>query len=154
MITTKVTTETDLLSAYSIPANLLTAGGTIRVHLNGLYSRGGGTSTFRVYLGTTLIAYTASINSNNNTNASMNGYVDIVFRTVGLAGSVMVGGSLNLETTVYGLRNAQISGTPSLLATTINTTVNQQLRVTHQFSNTNANNSLKTLNANIILIKN
>jgi hypothetical protein len=90
----------------------------------------------------------------NTTTGGFSGNFNITFRTIGATGTVICEGIVSTANSIeYLLKNGSVSGTPTTTATTINTTIGQQIRITHQFSATNSDNRFNTLSAQIKLTK-
>lgn len=130
------TGENNLLGTYVIPTGDFTLNKVFEVDLNGVLSRGGGSSIFKVFLGTALIGTTTAINLANVTNVGFTVKVNIRVVSLGVAGSVFCGGFVMGGVTNYHMTNAN-----NTLPTTVDTTIGQQLKITHQFSATNNANS-------------
>lgn len=99
-LTTPVTTaETDYaLPQFTIPANSLQAGDVIHIRAEGIFTTTTSTDTviIKLYLGATAIVTTTAIDVANNDIFVID--IDIVVRTVGASGTMVVSGSYAVGT--------------------------------------------------------
>lgn len=138
------TTETTLFGTgvavgggLTLPANFFVAGKTIKIHIRGYHSSTGNPNvTFKVKLGSTVVATGTGVSGNGSTSGF---YFDseITCRTTGATGTVSAGAQYN-EVHSSGL-NLGIVQTGT---TTIDTTASHVLDVTITWGTANAGNTI------------
>lgn len=145
------TTETSMFStgvgSLTIPANTLVAGRTYRIKLKGYASgNNGDTSTIKVKLGNTeLVSSTGTWQKLTDIGFTLE--FDFTCRTTGATGTVagngysLVSGGQGFSTV---LMRALLAGTD-----TINTTVDQAIDLTYQWSAASADNKITITNASV-----
>ena len=144
--------ETNILGtgigSLTIGADNLKVGKTIAIKVSGFHSSAGNPDlTVRVRLGGTLIA-SGTITCGNGTNAGFNIQAEITCRSIGVAGTVSCKGAYEEEHSSGGL-----AGIVKTTDTTIDTTVNQALTVTVEWSAASVNNTI-TAQIATVTIKN
>ena len=137
------TTETTLLaSAYTLQANYLTAGKTIRFRAYGtMGNTGTPTLRLRVKLGGATVCDTGAVTMSTITGAmafELEG--EIVIRTAGGTGTA-IGFVTGLYQTANGTAPLAIKA-PTSTATTIDTTANSSFDITAQWSASSASNAI------------
>lgn len=137
------TTETTLLaSAYTLQANYLTAGTTLRIKARGVI---GNTATptlrIRAKLGGATVYDTTAVTMSAITGSmDMDIVIDISIRSVGGTGTAIGGGGL-LYQTANNTAPLKISA-PTASTTTIDTTANSSFDLTAQWGASSASNTL------------
>lgn len=149
---TNTTTETSILGtgvgSKTLAANFLTAGRTINISGGGIYSAAAiapGTLTIKVKLGSTVTA--TNTLAQLLSGASSLGYqydLEIVCRTTGATGTVMVNGSLDYATTSTGTRSFSDLNNAGA-TTTIDTTSSQVVDVTVTWQTASTSNIINNL---------
>ena len=144
--------ETNILGTgignLSIGADNLKVGKTIAIKVSGFHSSALGPNlTVRVRLGGTLVA-SGTLTCGNGTNDGFDIRAEITCRSIGMAGTVSCKGTYEEEHTSGGL-----IGIVKTTNTTIDTTANQALTVTVQWSAASASNTI-TAQIATVTIKN
>lgn len=150
--------EALLVPSYSLPANYLYQGRTLRATLMGQISNvvtAQPTITFRVRIGTTTLTGTVmaasgalQANTTANTNLTWRMEWTLVCNSSGTSGTVMVNGQVTLPNLVSGT-TVGLVGYPNMLpvsapaAATVDTTATKLLETTVQWSASNAANSIQ-----------
>ncbi len=140
---TAVSAETAFDTSFTIPANTLDVGTLIRLKWQGIATATNATDTLAVkaYIGglsgTLLFSHAATDVSNNDV---FQGEYELIIRTVGASGTMVGCG--------WGKSIPAAEGTATfkddiLASTAIDTTVNQQVVISGQWSSTNAGNSCR-----------
>lgn len=126
---TNTTTETAFSQSYTIPANTLTVGKTVRLTARGVYSTNTSAQTFTLNakLGSTLIASTGA----NNLSASMSNrgwavILDITCLSTGVSGTIEAQGQMYTSSSAIGTQLADMENTAPI---TIDTTSSQVLQL-------------------------
>lgn len=131
---------TNFSTTYTISRPLFATSRIFRIRANGVYSTTGTpTLLLRVRFGTTnLISFAAKTGINNASNQAWNILCDIVTRTLGSAGTVMVSGTLFFQDAA---NRDTIETVVNNSATTVDTTVNQTLQVSATWSAASTSNT-------------
>lgn len=142
--------ETTLLaSAYTIQANWLTAGKTLRIRARGIIGNTGTPNlTLKVKLGGATVITTGAVTMSTITG-SMDFFIDatVTIRTAGGTGTA-IGQIAGDYCTANGTAPLRISA-PTASTTTIDTTANSSFDVTAQWSASSASNTLTITNLTV-----
>ena len=132
---TNTTTETDFSQTAVISANTLKAGDLIRVQAHAVVSSSNSTDTLTVKLkiGSTTIVSTGALDVANNDVVLIDAL--LVVRTFGASGTFVASGIVNI-----GVPGTATVKAFNLASTTIDTTVNQTIKLTGQWSVAHASN--------------
>lgn len=142
------TAETTLTAAGTgtrvLPANILSAGKTIRVTARGYVSETGNpTFRVRIKLGATTILDTTAVSFTGNlTNQEWSVSADITCRTTGVSGTVMGQGRFVCET-------GDVFGMVLTAAVTVNTTTTETVDVTAQWGTAAAGDTITCTNLTV-----
>ena len=141
-------TETTLIDtgvgSLTIPANWLVVGRGLRVTARGYHSSSGNpTVTLRVKLGAVTLA-TASTAGGNGTNDAWEVSIDVVCRTIGGSGTVVVAGYY----AEHHSNGAQV-GFSATSPVTVNTTISNVFDLTFEWGTASASN---TITSQILLL--
>lgn len=135
------TTETAFASSYVIPSNSLSAGQSLRIKLYGVYNIAAGPETveFKVKIGTQTVLDSGAVTLvPPMTNGGIAVDADLFVNSVGSAGSIEAQG--------VGQLGAPTSGSSINLTNiapyVIDTTINEAITVTWQFTTANAGNNV------------
>jgi hypothetical protein len=140
---TASSTETLFSTSYTIPARTLVPGQLIKISYWGIVTASNASDTFASVLrigglaGTALYTHTATDATNNDIFL---GEYSLIVRTVGASGTIVGWG---WGKNVPAVEATTAVRTDVLASTTIDTTVDQVIGVTGQFSSTNAGNSAR-----------
>lgn len=139
---TNTTTETTLFSTVvgsdEMLANFLHIGKKIDISAFGLYSATGAISLrIRVYLNSTVVLDTGTFNPNSATNELFEISGSITCRTTGATGTVWALGAFQEMSTSH-----KVKSMTNTSAITIDTTANQTLNITAQWSSASASCSI------------
>lgn len=126
---TNTATETDFNQTAVIAANTLKAGDLIRVQAHAVCSATNGTDTLTVKLkiGSTVIASTGALDVANGDVVLVDAL--LVVRTIGASGTFVASGIINI-----GVPGTATTKVFNLASTAIDTTVNQTIKLTGQWS--------------------
>jgi hypothetical protein len=137
------TTETTLLaSAYTLQANYLTAGKTLRIRAFGtIGNTGTPTLTLKVKLGGATVCSTGAVTMSTITGSMLFALeADVVIRTAGGSGTA-IGYISGQYQTAYNAALLSMSA-PTSSTTTIDTTANSSFDITAQWSASSASNAI------------
>ncbi len=156
--------DTILVPDYTLPANYLYQGRTLRAKIYGQVSNvvtAVPTETFKIHLGPLTLSATAvftsaalATNATANTNLTWFAEYILVCRTSGSSGTVMVTGQLSLPNLTAGNAAGQV-GYPNFIPASgpttgaVDTTVANLLGFSHQWSAAAAGNSIQVVNYQI-----
>lgn len=157
---TNTTTETTAFSSsfmgagLTLPANRAAQSTTIQIRGTGYYSVPlvtPGTLTYKVKVGgSTLATVTANTLIAGITNAAFDVNIDLVFRTVGTSGTLAVMGGSNFSATLGASRAFLDIVTTS--DATVNTTIDNAIDVTLQWSLASASRTITVRGATVSLV--
>lgn len=137
------TSETAFASNFTIPANSLAVGQVIRVKAFGVYSTdtiSAGNITLRVKFGSTTLCATAALtNVVSLTNQGWTLDALLIVDTTGATGTVEAQGMAFLTTAINTAMNAGMTNTSTVV---VDTTANQTVQISVQWSAASANNSI------------
>jgi hypothetical protein len=140
------TTETNLLSGYTIAANDCVPGRTYRVTAKGIYGTAGTAPTLNIKLklGTTVLATTgATTTKASTTNRQWMLSADVICITTGASGSVEAAGSFVYTTAANAAASSDVHWEMANTATvTVDTTTAQALTISAQWGTANASNTI------------
>jgi hypothetical protein len=135
---TNTLTATAFSNSYTIPANMLQAGDTIKIHTEGIITahNASDTLTIQLLIGATVVATTGAV-----TNAANDEFVidaDIQIRTNGSSGTFVASGLV-----VDGTPGTATAKSFLLASTTINTTTTQLISVVATWSAASSSDSVR-----------
>lgn len=142
--------EQNFSTNYTLSISMMFPGRIFKIIATGVYSTTGTpTLLFRVKFGTTnLVIFTARTGINNASNQSWMIEALIAVRSTGASGSVMASGKASINT------SAGIDTVESVVnnaATTVDTTANQTLQISAQWSAASASNTTTLKNMIVLL---
>jgi hypothetical protein len=154
---TNTTVETNIsgtgVGTLTLPANFLVIGKTMSLKAKGFHSGIAGASntlTIRVYYGATVIL-TGTVPASAATNVGVDLDAMITCRTNGASGTVMSQGYYSELSPTPSFHPLYATG-GAASTTTINTTTSNAIRVTAQWGNASASNSITITNLTVTII--